>query len=485
MSVSCACHAQSVQDILERASRAMEPPIQYRLSANGKACTVLQKRLEDQSMALRMEFGTPASLLRIETNNGSFEVYPKAKLIIDVGFIETNSLSQIANLAGLMGRSPLNPTAELDVVPESVFEGRLCWKLSQSNPGLSSRLSNSTWLDQDETPTETVAYIDKQTYQLVGSEIYSQAGVQLVQTKISNIEKPSELSDALFVPAADFAMHKPRSIVEYLSVRESLVAAQLLAWMRDDIGVRQLQSQNMLATAQAKAIAAQRSASRLTSYLPILLVCMFAIIIASVIWSQRRMADRWKRMTEDPVAAQAEVAKMMDAAQLSNWTRFKQAPVVLKAFVIYALCAIVVGLMLPFFLPQRTYVSLGAFRLFVPLVLIHTALSRLDWRRRIYGVVALLAFYGAMGIFSYLSFQSLRVRLPSSLQYGAAYIVLEIVLPIAWAFLLLSPSMRRWLRARSSDEVQVHQISMADILYFMLVASLALTASLALFRWMH
>jgi hypothetical protein len=63
--------------------------------------------------------------------------------------------------------------------------------------------------------------------------------------------------------------------------------------------------------------------------------------------------------------------------------------------------------------------------------------------------------------------------------------VLEIVLPIVWALLLMSPSMQRWLRAKSSGEVQVHQISMADILYFTLVASLALTASMALLRSMN
>jgi hypothetical protein len=212
-------------------------------------------------------------------------------------------------------------------------------------------------------------------------------------------------------------MHKPRSIVEYLSVRESLIAAQALASLRDDISACQVRAQNMLAAAKTRAIAAQRSSARLTYYLPVLFICMFAIIIASAIWNRRRMADRWKRMTDDPLAVQAEMAKIMDAAKLSNWTRFKQAPVVLKAFVLYAIFAIAIGLMLPFFLPLRTYVSLGAFRLLVPLVLIHAALSRLDWRHSVYGVEALLAFYGAIGIFPYLSFQSLGLRLPSSLQY--------------------------------------------------------------------
>lgn len=36
-------------------------------------------------------------------------------------------------------------------------------------------------------------------------------------------------------------------------------------------------------------------------------------------------------------------------------------------------------------------------------------------------------------------------------------------MPIAWAMLLMAPSMQKWLRAKSEDEVRVHKIAMSDL----------------------
>ena len=56
---------------MERSNQAMDAPIKFRLSANGKRCTVFQKRLDDGSIALRMEFGSSPSLVRVDTKAGA------------------------------------------------------------------------------------------------------------------------------------------------------------------------------------------------------------------------------------------------------------------------------------------------------------------------------------------------------------------------------------------------------------------------------
>ena len=462
------CHAQTVQEILEWSSQAMAPPIKYRLSTKGKSCTVLQQRLEDKSIATRMELNNPASIIRIETNSTSLEVYPQAKVAIDIGFMGTNSRSQLADALGWMGRSPTLGEDELQLASETEFEDQPCWKVTQSNP---DRLSSST-----------ATYVNTQTYEIVGMEVYSKTGEKLVKTIISNIEKPGELSSDLFLPPADFAMHKPLSIVEYLSVRESLVASRVLTQLTEMTKARQAQAQNMLATSKARLAVAQRSSLQLKYFLPVFISGMMVFAIAISIWGHRRAAESLKQMSNDPAAAQIELKKIIDAAKVSSWTRFIRAPLVLKAFVIYAICAIVVGIALPFFLTMSAYSVLG-FQLLVPLILIHAALARVDMRRSVYAVAGLLAFYGALGMFKLLTFRPItNPMLPSNLQTSTAYLIYEIVMPFVWAFLLMSPSMQKWLRAKSDDEAQVHQISMTDLLYFMLVAGLALAASMALFR---
>ena len=92
-----------------------------------------------------MEFADPASLVRIETNSASLEIYPKEKLAIDVGFMRANSRSQLEDALGWLGRSPPIVEQERLLVTEAEFEGQQCWKIIQSNldrlsPSMPTRL---------------------------------------------------------------------------------------------------------------------------------------------------------------------------------------------------------------------------------------------------------------------------------------------------------------------------------------------------------
>jgi hypothetical protein len=475
------CRAQTALEILERASQAMEPPIKFRLSVNGKACTVLQKRLDDGSMAIRMDIPGSASVARIETNRVSYEMYPKCKSAIDLGFMGTPSNSQISVVLGLIGGNRRQITEdELQPTSETEFGDKKCWKITQSIPD--ELLAKNRTEAEDGNPKDTVYYVEKQTYQLLGMETISKAGQRILQTKISNVENPVELSSELFAPPADFAILKPQSIVEYLTARESLNTSQRFEELKDQISARQAQTKAMLATATTNANGARRLSSQIIYYLPIFGACAFVFFILMAIWSQRRVAEKWKRLANDPAAAQAEITKMIDATNLSVWTRFISAPLVLKVFVIYAACALVGGLVLPFFVPIGGFSSVSVFRYTLPLFLTFSALSRLELRKSIYVMAALLVMYGALNASLVLSLQSMRRILPNSSRIDAFSIVLDLVMPITWALLLMTPSMQKWIRAKSDNEVQVNQLSTADLLYFMVVASLSMFASITLIR---
>lgn len=478
---SLVCRAQTALEILERASQAMEPPIKFRLSVNGKSCTVSQKRLDDGSMAIRMDIPGSASVARIETKRVSYEIYPKCKSAIDLRFMGTPANSQISDVLGLIGGNILQITEdELQPIFETEFGDKKCWKITQSIPD--EFLAKTRTEAEDGNPNDTVYYVENQTYQLIGVETFSKAGQRILQTKISNIESPVELSSDLFAPPAEFAILMPQSIVEYLTTRESLNTSQRLDELKDKIIARQAQTKAMLATATANVNGARKLSSQITYYLPVFGAGMFVFCILMAIWTQRRVGEKWKRLANDPVATRAEIEKMIDATNLSIWPRFIRAPLVLKMFVIYAACALVGGLFFTFFVPIGGYSSVSVFRYALPLFITFRALSRLELRKSIYLMVALLVMYGALNASLVLSLQSMRRMLPNGSRSDAFSIVLNLVMPIAWALLLMTPSMLKWIHAKSENEVQVNQFSTADLLYFMVVASLTTFASVALIR---
>ncbi len=489
------CFGQTAQEIMERSNQAMDAPIKYRLNTNGKRCTVFQKRLDDGSIALRMEFGSSSSLVRVESKAGSFEIYPKSKSVIDVGFMQSSSNSQISEIVGLAGGSVSTSDGALELISEVEFEGKQCWQLSQTMPDDSRELATKSMpkAAQVKTAKEKRYYIEKQSYKLICVESNSKSGQGIAQLKMDMIERPDEISSDLFLPPADFEMQKPQSIVEYLSVQEQMNSKQMISQMRDDMNAARARSTAMMATTMATATANMNAARNMSSWIsyafPIFMVFMFLFIGATFIWSHRMFAYRMKTMMANSPAntstSEADFEKAMAAFNVSIWTRFKGAPLVLKAFIIYSLCAIVVSMVLMFFVPASMFaVPMSAFRYVVPLFLIHTALLRKETRRIVHILSFLLVVYAFSEMARVGSMQSISRLRPSAIGVGPQYVALQavlgVVMPIAWAMLLHSPSMRKWLSAKSETEERTHQIALTDLFYFMVVACLASLASIAI-----
>jgi len=112
-------------------------------------------------------------------------------------------------------------------------------------------------------------------------------------------------------------------------------------------------------------------------------------------------------------------------------------------------------------------------------------------RKLIYAFMPLLglfALFGFIEIFGHL----VRPN-PVRVNSGNAYLVYHdfrpafvVVLPVFWMAMLVSPSMRAWIRGTASDEeFGPYQVSLADLMYLVLIACIALASSLALAALMH
>ena len=140
---------------------------------------------------------------------------------------------------------------------------------------------------------------------------------------------------------------------------------------------------------------------------------------------------------------------------VSSWFRFTQAPLILRAYVVFALVAS--GLSLSGFyapplnaaiVPYTGWSSLGlyAFTLFFAIAAILT-----PQRKQVYAVAALLGLFVLLG-----AFDTFRYTLgpaagrPDSgnpyLTYHPYRPIFTIVLPAFWLLLLISPIMRKWIK---------------------------------------
>jgi hypothetical protein len=107
-------------------------------------------------------------------------------------------------------------------------------------------------------------------------------------------------------------------------------------------------------------------------------------------------------------------------------------------------------------------------------------------RKLIYIVILLLGFFALGGVLEFnghvVSPDPARMKPGNpALFFHELRPAVTIVLPLAWLCLLLSPSMRKWVKAApGEDDRQGRQFSVADLLYLMLVVCVALAAGLAL-----
>jgi hypothetical protein len=142
----------------------------------------------------------------------------------------------------------------------------------------------------------------------------------------------------------------------------------------------------------------------------------------------------------------------------SYWLRFTQAPLILRSYVVFALAASALhlsGLFAPWLssvtIPYTGWLGLTSymFTLFFAISAILT-----PQRNQIYGVVALLGLGVLIGAFD--TFWYTLGPGAGAPDFGNPYLtyhpyrpVITVLLPASWLLLLISPSMRKWIKNRA------------------------------------
>ncbi len=134
----------------------------------------------------------------------------------------------------------------------------------------------------------------------------------------------------------------------------------------------------------------------------------------------------------------------------SSWSRFNRAPIILRAYIVFAILASLLA-MSPIFSSSLfavivPYAGWSGFTVYMSTLVIATKAS-LTRRRRVYSVVSLLVLGVVIEIIDTVR-QSL-VPFPDSgnpyLAYSPYRPFVTIVLPVMWMMLLMSPFMRKWI----------------------------------------
>lgn len=177
------------------------------------------------------------------------------------------------------------------------------------------------------------------------------------------------------------------------------------------------------------------------------------------------------------------------------WVRLTRAPVILQAYIVFTLCAVSFSMIASFVPPLGRVVvpytgwTGGINYGFTIFFAVSAAL--VPQRRMIYAVIALLglfALFGCLEMIGHLVWLG-----PASQNFENPYLIYHdlrptfvIVLPTIWIALLLSPSMRKWIRGGGKqDGYPLFQFSLADLLYLMLIVCVALASSLTFAGLMH
>lgn len=186
----------------------------------------------------------------------------------------------------------------------------------------------------------------------------------------------------------------------------------------------------------------------------------------------------------------------------SWWGRLTRAPVILQAFMVFALVASFFSLLavsvpplgrvvMPYIGGGNPVIYLNALLFAVLATVVPPGKAIVPARKMVYVAIGFLGFatlFEAFEIFRYLAWpEPIRVNSQNPyLVYHDLRPAFSIVLPVCWMLLLLAPSVRKWIHPAGADaDYRPYQVSLADFLYLMLVVCLGLAASLTLAGFMQ
>jgi hypothetical protein len=193
---------------------------------------------------------------------------------------------------------------------------------------------------------------------------------------------------------------------------------------------------------------------------------------------------------------QAITESTQTAARLATswWTRCRRAPLVLQAYLVFTIAYALLSIAAAFVRPLGNVITpftgwTGGINYLFTLYFA-AATAGTSQRKLVYIVIGFLGFFALGGVFELAGHvvapDPVRMKPGNSaLYFHELRPVVTIVLPLAWIMLLLSPGMRKWIKAPPDDESRRRQFSIADLLYLTLAVCLALGASSALYGQMH
>ncbi len=172
-------------------------------------------------------------------------------------------------------------------------------------------------------------------------------------------------------------------------------------------------------------------------------------------------------------------------------SRFRRVPVILQAYAVFAVVMTLVNFSV-IFAPQF-YRSISPYLGGLGMIYMFTfffvfAAIATPQHKLLYAVVMLVGLgvlFGVVDLGRHLAMSAetlIAIKGNPYLAYAPLRPVVTIVVPLAWALLLVSPVMRKWINKASAEDCvkDQFQFSLADLLYVMMVVGMSTAVSVAL-----
>ena len=219
----------SASEVMVRSREAMLPPISYVMRRGATEFSVAERMIGD-SRAIRMESDTPVPKVLLILGEESYEIFPKANIVIDTGFQQGLLLAQVTKIRGRLDKNDTRPE-NLSLDKSEIRNGELCYVVVQDWEGFVSDVVKQIKPDaggRRNIPVKRHTYVSASTFELRAVETFSGDGGLLHLTEYENVERAAPL-EQVFLPPNDLEVLKPASMIEYIKCTGKAIGASFKA----------------------------------------------------------------------------------------------------------------------------------------------------------------------------------------------------------------------------------------------------------------
>ncbi|MFO0918695.1 MAG: hypothetical protein U0872_10310 [Planctomycetaceae bacterium] len=211
----------AIDEIIQKSTQALEPPVKYRVRHNETELTVIQKQLSSGMLGTRTEKAGQSSHVTLSLGQTTYEILPHSRVMIDTTFRMQSAMELSQALRTGMGQQQGIANQELATVTRDGKEYyEIKTRFSEKIPLVAKMLSDRF---RESIPESQSLLVDKEHFQPKLLERYAADGSLISKLEYLEIIHDPEITDEAFALPADYELQKPKTTSEYTRLRRELL----------------------------------------------------------------------------------------------------------------------------------------------------------------------------------------------------------------------------------------------------------------------